>query len=399
MLSPKADTSRLNWLEHMKSELASPSSDIRGSLFEEILEFCLNSTKKADIAILSARVATLATLWGAYHNDGLLEEKLIAMLHQWKGRGDYFTTILACLICVVATSETVPHKVVETLLKNYVAPVIHEESDLVAARLCGEEVEEVNQSDEDEPVLADYLVEFMEAWQACITLLDEESAKVHMKAAMSSFVQLLEHEVDAIRLGAAHCLLSIADLSDRYEVNIDEELSEVEKTISRVAHDHDIDWSGDGTSRKTFEAIGELLKAKETVVTVDLVTVTGAPARGSRETDADFRHYAANFNRKGHPVAGYADASLIQYFHSHLGHHFADLFTIKDIHRYRNNERTYNAMLRILIRHPASRSGATHIEALRSHGASSFNPVRSNNYGRSYDNPRRHRKVRVSDFL
>jgi PAS domain-containing protein len=394
----------LNWLEYIKNDLSTPSGEEAGSeTFNEILELCLSEPKKADISLLAARVATLSVLWDIGLDQVMVEEKLMAMLRQWKHRGDHYTVILSCLICTLTTGENIPYKVLEALLKSDICPIIHAEADKVLAVMSGEVVgdDSENGTDDDgEPSLGDYLIEFMEAWQACVVLLEEKQVEEQLKEMMSSFATILDHSSDLIRISAAHCLLSIADLSDRYDIDLSSEFVDIDKAMSRIVYDHSFEWtSSEGKSRKAFEQLAELIKSKETVVTVELLVVSGAPSRSTEVKGADFRHYAANANKKGHPVAGYADAALVEYFHSHLGHHFADLFSINNYHKYRSNSRAYEAMFSILSRHPASQSAALQIDSVRSYGAGSFTPGR-NFIDRSYGSGKsRHRKVRVSDYL
>lgn len=394
----------MNWLNYIKHDLSLPSgSESGGEAFGEILETCLRETKKPEVCILAARVATLAVLWDLEVDEAMVEECLLELLRLWKRRGDYLMIIVSCLICVIGTSEKTSLKVLYSILKDEICPIIQEASDKVLAETTGEVIEEDddNDDDDDEPKPEDYLVELMEAWQACVALIDESSMKEQLKEMTSIFHQLLDHKIDTIRVAAAHCILSIVDLSDRHSDvlgdALNEEMSDICKSLSRVTYDHDFDW-GDGVSRKAFEQIVDLIKDKTTVVIVELMTVSASPTRGQNVGGNDFRFYEANANKKGHPVAGYADAAVVEFFHSHLGHHFADLFAISNPHRGRSNHRSYQAMFHILTRHPAARSSAVQIDGLRSYGSGSFSTVRSL-IDPSYDRPQRHRKVRVSDYL
>lgn len=402
-LCATSDDSRMHWLEYIKGELALPASkENGGAVFEEILELCLSSVKKADMSILAARVGTLSVLWGINVSESMVESRLMALVSQWKTRGDRLSFFLSCVICLLATSDKTQEKVVESLMKEYVVPVINGEADRVMAKMSGEVVEE-EESDvsDDAPSVDEYIVEFLEAWQVCVALVEKAVAVEMMKDIISSLIGLFDHEADVVRIGASQCVLTIVDLAERYDVEerFEEDFVEAEKTISRVAYDHDVEWSGEeGKTRKAFEAMGELIKERISVVTVDLVTISGAPSRYSTVKGSDFRHYEANANRKGHPVAGYADAAIIQYFASHLGHHFTDLFSVHNIHQHRRNNRTYNAMHYFLTRHPASRSAATHIDAIHQYGDGTF--VASRGYLNALESRRRrHRKVRVADYL
>jgi len=400
----RRDSSRLNWLTFIKNDMSLPSgNESGGEEFGEILEFCLRETKRPDICILAARVATLAVLWDLDVDESVVEECLLELLRVWKRRGDYLMTLLACLVCVVVTSDKTSSKVILSLLKDEICPIIEEASDKVVAEMTGEVVdEEDSDSDSDaEPLPGDYLIELMEAWQACVAVISEDGMKEQVKEMTSVFHQLLDHSVDAVRVAAAHCILSIVDLCERHHEivgeSMEEEMADIVKTLARVTYSNDFDW-GDGNSRKTFEQVGELIKDKSTVVTVELMSVTANPVRGHNVTGNTYRFYEANANKRGHPVAGYADAAVVEFFHSHLGHHFADLFSINNPHKYRNNDRAYHAMFKILTRHPASKNAALHIEGLRSYGAGSFSPGRFL-VDPGYERPRKHKPVRVSDYL
>jgi len=285
-------------------------------------------------------------------------------------------------------------------MKEYVVPVINSEGDRLAAKMSGEVEENDSDATDDEPTLADYIVEFLEAWQVCVALVQKPVAVEMMKDIIASFISLFDHESDVVRIASAQCILTIVDLAERYdaEERFEDDFVEAEKTISRVVYDHDVEWSDEGKSRKALQTMGELIKDRVTVVTVELITISGAPSRLNSIKASDFRHFEANTNRKGHPVAGYADAAIIQYFASHLGHHFADLFAVINIHRSRFNDRTYLAMYYFLTRHPASRSAAVQIDSIHSYGNGSFSASRGYiNHDAGYQ--KRHRKVRLADYL
>lgn len=386
----------------MKHDLSIPSGvESGGDVFAEILEVCLLETKKPDICILAARVATIAILWDLDLDEAMVEERLLELLRVWKRRGDYLMTIISCLVCVIGTSEKTSSKVLASILKDEICPIIQAASDKVLDELTGEAVEgDASSSDSDaDPEPEDYLIELMETWQACFALINVDAMKEQVKEMTSVFHQLLDHKIDAVRVAAAHCILSLVDLCDRYEEDLghvmDDEMADIVKSLSRVAYDNDFDW-GSGDSRKTFEQVAELIKEKTTVVTVELMTVTANPIRNHQIGGNDFRFYEANASKKGHPVAGYADAAVVEFFHSHLGHHFADLFAINNPHNRRSNDRSYQAMFRVLTRHPASRNAALQIDGLRSYGTGSF----SSGISLLGDERRRRtRKVRVSDYL
>jgi len=251
-----------------------------------------------------------------------------------------------------------------------------------------------------------YLIEYLESWQACISLIIDQSSdrvKAEIKDMFDDLLILLDHSNDSVRVTVADCLLLVVDAAERNDVDVDAggdiDINEAVKTMSRIAHDPEMDW-GDGTSRKSFEFVTSLIKERDVAVLLDLITISGAPSKGASTSQADFRHIVANSNRKGHPVTGFADACLISYFHSHLGAHFADLFSLSDLHSNRSNSRTFGALKHILSRHPSSKSAAVHIEGLRTFGSSG--PYRPGRYflsDSSYPSSRRHRKVRVADYI
>lgn len=367
----------------------------------QILEFCLGQTKNTLIFPAAAKLATLSVLWSLGSLDeAVIEKQLFTILRQWKGRGKYETLILSCLVCILGTAESVETKVIEGLMKDEIVPIIRAAAEEVLAEQSGEIAEnDKNDAAEDDDDFGgptkDYLIEFLESWQACMALMTKEQATARIKDDIGDFLQLLDHSVDSIRVSVAHCLLTIVDLAERYQVDVEEEMKDVCKTMSRVIYDLGFDW-GDGSSRKAFEQLLDLIQNAQTVVTVDLMTVSANPTRGQQSSAADYRFYEANANKKGHPVAGYADAALINFFHAHLADRFADLFSVKDIHSQRSNRRTFAALQTILTRHPASRSAAIHVDSLRSFGAGSFTPGRSFT-GR--DDRSRNAKIRVADFI
>lgn len=390
----------MNWLKYIHDDLAVPSGLETGdAAFEEILEFCLREIKKPDESIMAARVAVLALLWGAPINEGLVQEQILANLHANKHRGDHFTILLACVILLLASAETVQNKSLDILIKNYINPTLEAEADKITAKLSGEEVVESDVSDDDAPALNDYLIEFLESWQAAVGSLDDEAlVSAHLKESTTTFLQLLHHDIEAIRIAAGHCLITVGDLADRFDVALEEEFSEASKTIARIAHDRDYEWHQEGTSRKAFEAIGEILAAKDYLVAVDLLPMSAGPTRDRTMGNNERRFFEANHNKKGFPIAGYADAAVLEFFNDHLGHNFADLFALRSPHTHRDNQRAFNTMRRAVTRHPGARSQSLHVDSVRHYGYSTG--WRSRSFiDPSWEKKGRHRKVRVADYL
>lgn len=394
----------MNWLKYVHDDLGVPSGvETGGAEFVEVLEACLAETKKPEIAILAARVATLALMWGLKVDEHHVETRLLALLQQYKHRGDYYTMVLSCLLVLLASSERPQHKALSLLLKSDIEPVLQAEAEKVTAKQSGEvEKEETIQSSDDEPALSDFLIEFLEAWQTAVACLEDKAlVTAHLKDDASVFVQLLHHDVDAIRIAAAHCLLTISDLAARNDVDVAADLQEAIKTIGRVAHDRDYEWPQDGRSRKTFEALGEWLasdEAKEPLVAVDLLPLSAGPTRDKVHSHNDRRFFEANRNKKGHPIAGYADAAVLEFFNDHLGHNFADLFAVFSSHKHRDNERAFRTMRTVVGRHPGSKNQALHVDSVREYGYGTA--YRSRSFIEvSHDRKGAHKRVRVSDYL
>ena len=363
----------------------------------EILDVCLQSAKKPDVSVMAARVAVLASLWGADLGNLKVEDAILKLLQANNHRGDHFTVLLSCLVILLATDAQPQDKPLDILIKTHIIPTIQSEADKVTAKQAGEEVVETNQADDDAPALSDYLIEFLESWQASVGSLDDTALiESHLKDAASAFLQLLHHDIEAIRIAAAHCLLTVADLADRYDFDFAEEISEATKSIARIAHDPDYEWSQEGTSRKAFESIGEIIAEGQFLVALDLVTLSAAPNGHQNVSGHDRAHFEANRNRKGHPITGYTDAAVLEFFNDHLGHNFADLFSIHNPHRRRDNDRAFQAMRHALLRHPGATSQSLHVDSVRQYGYNSHWRSRSflDDWGR-----KGHRKVRVADYL
>lgn len=399
----RRDESRLNWLKFVHDDLTVPSgTETGGPEFLEVLEACLAETKKPEIAIMAARVATLALMWGIDIDEQHVENSILTLLHQYNHRGDHFTMLLSCLIVLLTSSEKPQGKVLDLLLKTDICPTLNAEADKITAKMSGEPEKETETANEEEPALADYLIEFMEAWQAVVASLDDKAVlEGHLKDGAVTFVQLLQHDVDAIRIAAAQCLLSIADLAGRNDVDVSSELADAAKTIGRVAHDRDFDWPASGESRKTFESLGEWLAegtSGDYLVAVEMLPLSAGPTRGQMHSHNDRRFFEANRNKKGHPIAGFADAAVLEFFNDHLGHNFADLFAIHSAHKNRDNERAFRTMRSVVGRHPAAKNQSLQVDSIRQYGYGTA--YRSRSFlAISHDRKGGNRRVRVSDYL
>jgi hypothetical protein len=189
-------------------------SQTGGDVFMEVLELCLSQSKNSSVFIPACKVATLSVLWSMDVKESIIESALFELLNKWKNKKpEYTTLIIACLICIITTSDNVSQKMIETLLKDDICPIIHQEAAKVEAERSGGEVEQGDDGDQYQE--GDFLIEYLEAWQACFPFLDSTQTQAQIKDMLSSFALLLDHSNDAVRIAVAHCILSVVDLADR----------------------------------------------------------------------------------------------------------------------------------------------------------------------------------------
>lgn len=397
LLNPKADASRYNWLIFVLRDMMTPKGMVGGGEnFDEILMQLLADKKNPKNYVKACEVATLATLWGMELKVKEVEDAMYDLLCSDRHQNQYGLQILNSLLMLLLTESPIPTTLIEGIMKSDIAPKIHHYADRLTEKLHGHTIPN-EYADFDETVVGNpdnLLLNYLAAFQACIANMSEESTIFYIKDLITSLIVLLDHPTDLLRIQAAHAMLSVVDMAERCHLDISHHHQEAVKAMKRIIANHDVDW-GNGDSRKVFEQLAEMIETNDVVVIVEKVILSATPHKGQKMSAEDVLFYKAHSTKKGHPVSGYADAAVIDFFHSYLGETFNEFFNSDKEVGQRNNSRTIKALYDIASRHPAAKASAEHMANHREYGTSVYLPKSSEFEPRS----RQGKKVNVADYI
>lgn len=265
------------------------------------------------------------------------------------------------IILLMRPREEDVSKKIEFLMAEYIMPQIQAASNLIL-----DTFEETNVDEQDEYLKefeANKLDSYLMCWQVSVSFIRQNKLESILKDSLIYIIELLEYNNAHVRISAAKSILVIIDLMERREFNFDSLIDAAIRKLDRIIYVDNFEWPN-STSQKIFETICESIKQKETLVTVNSITLSNQPSKSSKLNHNEILQYRLNYNHKGHPLTGVSDATVVQFIHDYFGSSFSNFLDFSSL----TSNLFTDSIVDIISRHPSSHNFTIQAEQYRSFG-------------------------------